>query len=107
MRSSLARAGKQPVRGQFGAARHAKIFQRAEKEVRNMIWWNVRAIIRTTEIVSSPFLGLHLEYDTFIVGRSVLTSSRKKAIEEAEMHFYKKYGIGVNVILIGATRVKF
>lgn len=72
-----------------------------------MIWWNVWAIIRTTEIVSSPFLGLHLEYDTFIAGRLVLTSSRKKALEEAEIHFYKKYGIGADVILVGATRMKF
>lgn len=72
-----------------------------------MKFWRVWAVIRTVEIVINPRLVSKLEYDTFVEDRLVVGTSRKEALEEAEMHFYKKYGIGVDVILVGATSIKF
>lgn len=71
-----------------------------------MKFWRVWAVVRTVEIVINPRLVSKLEYDTFVEDHLVVGTSRKKALEEAEMHFYKKYGIGVDVILVGATSIK-
>ena len=93
--------------GQSGAARHPEIFQRAEKDVKNMVWWRVWGVIRTTEVIHHGFSLAAVEYDTFTVSHLISITSRKEALERAEIHFYKKYGIDVDVILVGATRIKF
>lgn len=72
-----------------------------------MVWWNVWAVIRATEVIHHGFSLNSVEYDTFTVGRLINASSRKKALEEAEIYFYKRYGVDADVILVGATRIKF
>lgn len=72
-----------------------------------MEFWRVRAVIRTIEIVDNPFPSTELEYDTFVEDHLVVGVSREKALEKAEIHFYKKYGTDADVILIGATCIKF
>lgn len=72
-----------------------------------MVWWRVWGVIRTTEVIHYGFSLATVEYDTFTVSHLISTASRKEALERAEIHFYKKYGIDVDVILVGATRIKF
>jgi hypothetical protein len=72
-----------------------------------MVWWNIWAVIRTTEVIHHGSSLASVEYDTFTTGRLVNTSSRKKALEEAETYFYKRHGDDVDVILVGATRIQF
>lgn len=72
-----------------------------------MVWWNVWAVIRTTEVIHHGFSLTAVEYDAFTVSHLISTTSRKEALERSEIYFYKKYGIDVDVILVGATRIKF
>lgn len=72
-----------------------------------MVWWNVWGVIRTTEVIHHGFSLVAVEYDTFTVSHLISTKSRKEALEKAEIHFYKRYGIDADVILVGATRIQF
>lgn len=72
-----------------------------------MEFWRVWGVIRTTEVIHHGFSLATVEYDTFVDDRLVVGTSRKKALEKAEILLYKKYGIDVDVILVGATHIKF
>lgn len=72
-----------------------------------MKFWKIWAIVRTKETVYDPLLLARVEYDTFIAFYLAPVASRETALQCAEVHFYKRYGIDADVILVGATRERY
>lgn len=72
-----------------------------------MKFWKIWAIVRTKEVIHDPFLLARVEYDTFIAFYLAPVASRETALQRAEVYFYKRYGIDADVILVGATSVRY